>query len=270
MVQGKRLFMHCLNAFMIFEITWSLYRQGALAWLALGLVIFGVLQFKTAPYGRHTRHDWGPLISNRLGWVVMESIVLVVLWFWLWPARYHLSTPAWVMAGLFSFHYINRSFIFPFRTRTKGKKMPLVIAAMAVVFNLVNGSLFGIFFSRFETYDVTWFRDIRFHIGLGLFLIGLYINWRADHLLIHLRKPGETGYVIPRGWLFDYVSCPNLLGEMVEWLGFAILTWSLPGLVFFLWTCANLIPRAQAHHRWYHEHFPDYPKERKIFLPFIW
>lgn len=252
------------------ELSWSLYQKGALAWLALGLGIFIVLQFKTAPYGRHTRQGWGPLISNRLGWIVMESVVLLVLWFWLWPERHRLSTPAHVMAGLFTFHYINRSFIFPFRTRTKGKKMPLVIALMAVIFNFVNGSLFGIYFSRFENYPLTWLGDIRFLTGIMIFIIGMYINWKADHLLIRLRKPGETGYAIPRGWLFDYVSCPNLLGEMIEWLGYAILTWSLPGLVFFLWTCANLIPRAQAHHRWYQLHFPDYPKERRVFLPYLW
>lgn len=255
---------------MIPEITWSQYQMWALAWLAAGLAIFVVLQFKTAPYGRHTRDDWGPLISNRLGWIVMETVVLAALWFWLWPVRHRLSTPAWVMAGLFTFHYIHRSFIFPFRTRTKGKKMPLAVALMAMVFNLVNGSLFGIYFGRFESYPPTWVWNGRFVLGFAIFILGIYINWKADHHLIHLRKPGEKGYVIPRGWLFNYVSCPNLLGEMVEWLGYALLTWSLPGLVFFLWTCANLIPRAQAHHRWYREHFPDYPEERKVFLPFLW
>lgn len=36
-----------------------------------------------------------------------------------------------------------------------------------------------------------------------------------------------------------------------------------------LWTLANLLPRALAHHRWYGEQFDDYPRERKAILPFL-
>jgi len=100
-----------------------------------------------------------------------------------------------------------------------------------------------------------------------IFVAGAFINQRADHLLIHLRKPGETGYKVPRGFLFDYISCPNHFGEIVEWIGFAIMTWSLPGLSFAIWTAANLIPRALNHHEWYQETFDDYPKGRKAVIP---
>ena len=75
------------------------------------------------------------------------------------------------------------------------------------------------------------------------------------------------GYVIPRGGMFRYVSAPNYLGEMMEWLGFAIATWSLTGLSFFVWTVANLGPRAFANHRWYKNRFPDYPPERRALIP---
>lgn len=252
------------------EISWKNYQWLAIVWLALGFFIFIALQFKTAPYGRHARTDWGPMISNRLGWIIMESTVLVVLWSWIGPAFSKMSLPARLMALLFTGHYLNRSFIFPLRTRTRNKKMPLVVALMAVVFNLANGSLFGIYFVHFEDYTLDWFRDLKFWVGLLIFLTGVYVNWRADNYLIRLRKPGESGYQIPRGWLFNFVSCPNFLGEMVEWLGFAILSWSLPGWFFFLWTCFNLIPRVVAHHRWYKTHFPEYPEKRKAFLPFVW
>jgi hypothetical protein len=69
--------------------------------------------------------------------------------------------------------------------------------------------------------------------------------------------------------LFRYISCPNLLGELIEWLGFAILCWNLPALTFFIWTSANLIPRALSHHRWYKEKFNNYPPERKAIIPFL-
>ena len=107
-------------------------------------------------------------------------------------------------------------------------------------------------------------------IGLILFLAGYGVNRWADLTLRGLRRPGETGYKIPYGGLFRWVSCPNYLGEIVEWFGWALTTWSLPGLAFALWTVANLAPRARAHHAWYHDHFPDYPPERKALIPGIW
>ena len=97
----------------------------------------------------------------------------------------------------------------------------------------------------------------------------MYINHRSDTILINLRKPGETGYKIPKGFLFNKISCPNHFGEIVEWIGFAILSWSLPGLVFVIWTMANLVPRSLNHHKWYKDNFREYPKDRKAVIPFV-
>ena len=85
-----------------------------------------------------------------------------------------------------------------------------------------------------------------------------------------LRGPGEMGYKIPRGGLYRWISCPNYFGETIEWIGWAIATWSLPGLTFAVWTFANLAPRAHAHHKWYHKNFKDYPIRRKAFIPWVW
>jgi hypothetical protein len=60
------------------------------------------------------------------------------------------------------------------------------------------------------------------------------------------------------------------LGEILIWIGWAIATWSLAGLSFAAWTIANLLPRAKAHHEWYHKKFPEYPPERKALIPGIW
>ena len=61
----------------------------------------------------------------------------------------------------------------------------------------------------------------------------------------------------------------HYLGEIIEWTGWAIATWSPAGLAFALYTFANLAPRAITHHRWYRERFPDYPRDRKALLPFL-
>lgn len=86
-------------------------------------------------------------------------------------------------------------------------------------------------------------------------------------MLAALRRPGETGYKIPRGWLYERISCPNYLGELVVWTGWAIATWSPAGAVFVAWTAANLLPRSLANHRWYRATFPDYPQRRRAVIP---
>lgn len=238
-------------------------------WIAIGLVSFPMILRITAPYGRHTSKKWGPLIPNRLGWFIMESPALFVLaGFFLFGSK-QPNAVTWVFFLVYAFHYVNRTLVFPLRLRTTGKKMPVTVVLMALTFNFVNGFINGYYLGWVADYPSTWFTDPRFIGGILLFLGGMYINWQADNTLIHLRKPGETGYVIPKGGLFNYISCPNHFGEIIEWSGYALMTWSSPGLAFAVWTLVNLMPRALHHHRWYREHFADYPQSRKAVFPFI-
>lgn len=236
-------------------------------WIATGAVTFLVLLKVPAPYGRHTSARWGPTVDNRLGWLVMELVVLAVFWAVIARSGAAPTGPALAMAGLFSVHYANRALVFPFRLRTPGKRMPLLIMLLAVGFNVVNGSLLGTQLGSRGDYPTSWFADPRFLGGLALFVGGMALNWWADRRLIGLRKPGETGYQIPRGGAFELVSCPNHLGEIIEWSGFALMTWSLPGFAFAFWTAANLVPRALAHHRWYRAAFAAYPPGRRAVFP---
>lgn len=252
------------------KMTTLQYQYFLIGWMAFAVIIFIVLMFVTAPYGRHTKTNWGPMVGNRLGWVVMEMVVLLVLWYFIFKGKNEQTTANVLIISMFTFHYINRSFIFPLRLKTTGKKMPLAIMLMGIVFNIVSGFTFGYYFGDLKVYENQWLTSPEFILGSLIFVTGLIINWQSDAVLIGLRKQDETGYKIPNGRLFRYISCPNLLGETIEWGGFAILTWSLPGLAFFVWTFANLIPRAIAHHRWYKQHFPEYPEGRKAVLPFLW
>ncbi len=250
-------------------ISFSAFQSIAYAWIGIAIFIFFLLLKITAPYGRHSSAKWGPLIANHLGWFFMEFPALVVMLYVLVINFSTHSLAIEVMIGLYCLHYFNRSFIFPFRLHTRGKKMPVLIMSSGIFFNLCNTFLLGYYFTNFAANDNSWFTDIRFIAGLVIFLFGAWINWKADNILIHLRKPGETGYKIPQGWLFNYISCPNLFGELIEWAGYAILCWNLPALTFLIWTAANLIPRALSHHKWYKNNFGDYPAKRKAIVPYL-
>ena len=94
------------------------------------------------------------------------------------------------------------------------------------------------------------------------------LNIKSDNILLSLRsKSGE--YNIPNGFMFKQISFPNYFGEILEWTAFALMTWSLAGLSFMIWTMANLVPRAIAGHKWYKNTFDNYPKNRKAIFPFI-
>jgi 3-oxo-5-alpha-steroid 4-dehydrogenase 1 len=72
--------------------------------------------------------------------------------------------------------------------------------------------------------------------------------------------------------MYNYVTSANYFGEIVEWLGWAILTWSAAGLVFFWFTCANLVPRANSIYNRYQSEFPEeFDKTRlKRIFPYIY
>lgn len=239
-------------------------------WVVLGIGAGGYLLRCEAPYGRFSNKNWGPMISNRWGWFLMEASVLVAFASRIPFRQFDWKTPAGLMIALFFLHYLHRSMVYPLMIRTRGKRMPVLIMLSAILFNTVNGFLLGTWFSRWAHYPGDWFRSPLFVTGAALFIGGMAMNWRSDYILIHLRKKGETGYKIPQSGLFKYVSSPNLLGEIIEWGGYALLTCSPPALAFFIWTCANLVPRAVSNHRWYKQHFPDYPPDRKRLFPLLW
>jgi 3-oxo-5-alpha-steroid 4-dehydrogenase 1 len=248
----------------------SHFDQLVIIWILLACAVFLVLLKIAAPYGRHTSQKWGITISNRWGWVFMELPALLPFLYFVISGTGEKNAVVWTIVMLYSLHYVNRSMVYPFRIKTRNKRMPLAIVIMAVCFNTMNGFVNGYYLGTLQhQYHSDWFRNPVFIIGSMLFIAGMGINMAADNKLIHLRKSSTNGYQIPYGVLFRRISCPNFFGEIIEWGGFALLCWSLPAFSFFVWTLCNLIPRALDHHRWYRKKFPDYPAERKAVLPFV-
>ncbi len=248
----------------------QLYDVAILIWLGVGALTFLALFFISAPYGRHARRGWGPAVPARLGWVLMElpSPVLMALFFFTGSHTGDLAALAFIV--IWQVHYIQRTFVYPALMKPNATPMPVSIVVFGIFFNLGNACFNGIWVFHLAPPGTAWLTDPRFLVGVAIFAAGFFINLQSDAILRNLRKPGETGYKIPRGGLYRWVSSPNYLGEMMEWAGWALATWSLAGLSFFLWTVANLLPRAVANHRWCREKFPDYPPARRAVIPYIW
>ena len=249
----------------------NIFQYTLIASFSLAIVAFIVLLFVDAPYGRHIRKGWGPLVSNRLAWFMMEapSPLLILTFFLLGTAPKNIVLIIFLL--MWQAHYLHRAFIYPFYLSGKRRPLPISVISMGVVFNAGNAFLNGSYLFTFSGgYARAWLGEKVLLVGVSLFVFGFIINRWADRELYQLQLSSSQAYVIPQAGLYRWVSCPNYLGEIIIWIGWAIATWSLPGLIFALWTIANLMPRARTHHRWYRKTFTDYPHERKALIPGIW
>jgi len=248
----------------------SLFNTLLIAVFVTAPIVWVSLSFTTAPYGRHTKKTPGPALPTKMAWVVMEcpSMFAFGHFFFVGPHS-HAMAPL-ILAAMWEAHYIHRTIIYPMQMRVgKNDTMPLAVVAMGFVFNLVNSYLNGTWVSTYGDYPAGWLTDPRFVVGIIVFATGYVINRRSDAILRNLRKPGETGYKIPQGGMYRWISCPNYFGELLTWTGWTIATWSLAGLSFAVFTAANLIPRALSNHRWYQRTFADYPAARRAVVPFL-
>jgi len=250
-----------------------------------GLLTLPVLCFVSAPYGKLHRAGWGPALRGRRGWFLQEIVSPVALLAAFYATQEEeggalklAPSPIHAFLLLWCVHYAHRAVLYPLQRAMGATTLPVVAAAVA--FNLVNGALVGVELAR-RSAEAAWgeWRCLvqpRVLFGLALFGLGAFVNLRSDATLRQLRAGaprGQRSYGIPRGGpfaLFDLVACPHYLGEMLEWLGFAVATSTRSGAVFAFWTVANLAPRAHATRAWYRAKFKDdYPTQRKALLPFI-
>lgn len=68
-------------------------------------------------------------------------------------------------------------------------------------------------------------------------------------MLKNLRKPGEKGYKIPSGFLFDYITCANYFAEIWGWIFFTLGTQTLAAGLFTAAGAYQMAEWAKGKHR---------------------
>ena len=120
--------------------------------------------------------------------------------------------------------------IYPFRIKST-HNVPTEIFLLALLYCLLNGYIQATYLTSLcSTYDISWFWDPRFIIGVLVFVTGMTINIMSDNELMRLRSNPSSDYSIPSKGLFKYISGANYFGEIVEWIGYAIACWNLGGI----------------------------------------
>ena len=81
-------------------------------WTLVFIFVSGVftwisLYFVTAGYGRHGSKKWGPAVNPKLGWMIMESpvVVLPIVFAFLGD----VTAVTGVMLGIWLSHYVSRN-----------------------------------------------------------------------------------------------------------------------------------------------------------------
>ena len=266
---------------MILNYLLSQYDLFLLVMALLAVVVFIALNFVEAGYGITIDKKWGVAINNKIAWFCMEAPVFILMTaLCLLSPRMNPFNTATSLVPLIIFlffqtHYARRSFIFPFLLKGKSK-MPVTVMLMGVLFNLCNAFMQGgwLFFKSPESmYSIGWLWTPQFIIGFVIFFGGMALNIQSDKIIQNLRKSGDTKHYLPSKGFFKYVTGAHYFGEVIEWIGFAILTWSLSGAVFALWTFANLVPRANAIYHKYRKMFSvEIIREKKLkrIFPYIY
>ncbi len=265
-------------------MTWytgdTLYDTLLLIGFAYALLVLVGSFFGTAAYGGRfsgSKKKKGLKLGAKFGWGLMELPGLIVfpVVFFMGPNSGQ-AVPLFFLA-IWMMHYSNRALINPLRMRVQPGSsasfaFSVVIAGWITLF--LHGYFNAAYLTQFGTqYTEAWFTDPRFIIGLCIYAFGFILNIHSDNILRNLRSPDpspdQPRYSIPFGGGFRWVTCPQYLGEILSFTGFAIMTWNLGAVFVLAMTAGNLIPRAIFTHRWFHKNFDDYPPERKAVIPGI-
>jgi isoprenylcysteine carboxyl methyltransferase (ICMT) family protein YpbQ len=70
----------------------------------------------------------------------------------------------------------------------------------------------------------------------------------------------EGKYVKIDEFLFKYISNPNYFGEIIEWIGYSLVSGPLYALLFAFSTINVLTPAAIVRSRWNKKNIPNYPQ----------
>lgn len=117
------------------------------------VVVFVCLFFVDAGYGKFYTKKWGPTVNNKLGWLLMEApvFVLMLACYFAWADKTAIVPMVFLI--LFEMHYFQRSFIFPLRLKGSSR-MPLAIVLMGTVFNSLNALMQGGWLFRLAPADM--------------------------------------------------------------------------------------------------------------------
>jgi 3-oxo-5-alpha-steroid 4-dehydrogenase len=215
------------------------------------------------PYGKFRT---GAGVNSRAGLALAYAtpvFVYIVLWVEGGSPRtlYHLA-----VFGAFLFHFLRRIFEVSF---VNSYSRPTPLRALMIIAFLYGGVAASCAFFQVRTFGQPTSQPI-FTLGILIFALGEVLNGYHHWLLARLRPLGVRIYVVPRHGLFGWVACPHYLGEILSFVGYAMMSDLLPVWGNALVTSAYLSARANSTLNWYRLEMPlQIPSGWRRLIPFV-
>ncbi|TVU41496.1 hypothetical protein EJB05_15022, partial [Eragrostis curvula] len=173
-----------------------------------------------------------------------------------------------VLAAALATHFLKRVLEVLFLHRYSGS-MPLAIALIvSSAYLLITGNMIYV---QHLSHGLPDPAVNMLYPGMVVFAFGITGNFYHHYLLARLRVSGADGkgYKIPRGGLFELVTCPHYLFEIMGFFGFAMISQTLYALAVALGIMANLTGRSCATRKWYASKFEDFPMKIRALVPYV-
>ena len=250
------------------------YEQWMCWWLAF-IIGQALCMWFVKPAHLQRMHDIqiGPrqwTIQKSLAWKILSlPAIPSILFFYIHGGglEHSWGNPQRIFVSLYCLHYFYRSVVYPRRLRTSDQRYSIFVIVLTWLYYIPMGYFLGDHFARIQV-PQSHLHNATFYIGLGIFLLGLLSTIIHDEILIRLRSKPSSGYTIPTAGLFRSSSNAHYFSELVEWLGFLILTGAVPALLHWVAIYLLMLPQARKTHQWYHDYFGEnYPKNRSMLLP---
>ena len=181
-----------------------------------------------------------------------------------------------VACAYWVFHYAKRIFETFFVHKFSHSTMPVRNLVKNCSYYWGFAALVSYFVNSPSASGTSSSRSLYIYVCFTLAMLCQVLNLYCHVALTRLRKPGETAYKIPRGFLFDVVTCPNYTTEVMGWFFFNVGTrGTIMGVAFMMAGAVQMYQWAVAKHKRLNKIFDGkegrakYPRRYIMFPPFL-
>jgi hypothetical protein len=232
--------------------------------LGTALVIGEATGLLRLPYGKFRT---GGGVNSRVGLALAYTApVLVYTALWIedrgaLEAPYHL-----IVFAAFLFHFIRRICEV---CVVNSYSRPTPLSALLSIAIFYSGA--AVVCGFFQVRTLAPPSKLLMILGGLTFASGELLNTYHHWLLARIRASGATTYSLPRGGLFRSVANPHYLGEILSFLGYAMMSDLLPVWGTALVVTAYLSARANSTLQWYRRQMPlQIPPGWRRLVPFVY
>lgn len=230
-------------------------------------LLSGFIERKGLMSVNYSKFRTGSGMSSRLGMFIIYFVPFLVhipaVFYFVKLPWWDLSPVQMIFSAAILIHFAKRSLECLFVHEYSGPIDASTVFQITAGYSAV---------SIYAAYLLPWTlkqMDALVYVGFVIFLIGQFFNFYHHKLLADLRKNAQD-YFIPKGALFEKVTCPHYFFEVLAWIGIALISRQIDMFLLALMMGSYLTGRSAKASAWYLEKFSEYPKDRKNIFPYLY